>query len=125
MRCIYGFLRPLPLADLPGDGDLDLVVHVDGGGGGGGGPGSGGASVLAPPPGGALAGVQDPQVEPQVIYFRLFLVSRFLIYDGILLGSVCTFRISDWFVSGSGAWSEAGLPASSPEAEARCPPGSS
>ena len=44
------------------------MVHVDGGGG----PGSGGASalaVLAPPPGGAPAGVQDPQVEPPVILF--------------------------------------------------------
>ena len=114
----------MPLADLPGDGDVNLVVH----GGGGGGPGSGGASALADlalPAGGAPAGVRDPQVEPHVILFLAFPGSRILTYDGILLGSVCTLRISDWFVSGSGAWSEAGLSASSPEAEARCPPGSS
>ena len=80
MRQVRAIFQPLPLPSLslPDDGDLD-VVHVDGGGGGGGGPGGpggpGGASVLARPPGGALADVQDPQGEPQVIYFRLFQVS--------------------------------------------------
>ena len=90
------------MADLPGDGNVNLVVH----GGEGGGPGSGGASALAGralPTGGVPAGVRDPQVEPLVILFLASPGSRILTYDDFLLGSVCTFRLSEWLFQGSGS----------------------
>ena len=93
------------MAELPGDGNVNLVVH----GGEGGGPGSGGASALsgrALPTGGVPAGVRDHQVEPLVVLILASPDSWILTYDDFLLGSVCNFRLSERLFQGSGS----GLP---------------